>query len=508
MSTETEVKMGAWAGFELPPLDGVVDDVTAVPRSPLTLMAVYYDTPDLRLARWGVTVRHRTGDKSGWTVKLPEGDNGPALVRRELTFDGPAGVMPRGATSLITAFARDTPLVPVARIRTVRTGVDLVDHEGARVAEVVDDEVSVLHGGRVATRFREVEVELGERPPNGLLDAVVARLRQAGAGAPDFMPKVVRALGDRALEPPEVVPVPLKKAPRTADLVRHAVATAVARILRHDPGVRIGDDPEDVHQARVGTRRLRSDLRTFAPLLDEDWLASLREELRWLAGALGKVRDADVLIERLRRQAATLAEPDTGALAPILRRLAKEREEARAELLEAMHSPRYVSLLQRLVEAAGEPVFRKRAQQPAAKVVPELVARPWRKLRKAVKALPVDPPDADLHRIRILAKRARYAAEAAAPLVGKKASAFASALAGVQTVLGDHQDAVVAEAWLRAALDGVEGLPGPDASGGSGTASVAGDELIALQRAEADACRRQWPKAWEKASDNKLRSWL
>ena len=491
--------MGAWAGFELPPLDGTVDDVAAVARAPRTLMAVYYDTPDLRLARWGVSVRHRTGDKSGWTVKLPEGDDGPALVRRELTFDGPPGTMPEGAASLILAFARDPPLAPVARIRTVRTGVDLVDHEGAVVAEVVDDEVSVLHGGRVAPRFREVEVELGQRPPTGLLDAVVDRLRQAGAGEPDPMPKVVRALGARAVEPPEVAPVVLGKSPSAAELVRHALDTAVERILRHDPGVRIGDDPEDVHQARVGTRRLRSDLRTFAPLLDEEWLAPLREELRWLAGALGTVRDADVLIERLRRQAATLPEPDTGALAPLFRRLAKERGEARAGLLEAMHSPRYVALLDSLVAAANQPACRKAAQEPAKKVVPGLVASPWRKLRKAVKALPAEPPDADLHRIRILAKRARYAAEAAAPLGAKKATAFASALAGLQTVLGDHQDAVVAEAWLRASLDdshGTDNLP------------LAVGELIAIQRAEADRGRREWRKAWDKASDKKLRSWL
>ena len=497
MSTETEVKMGAWAGFELPSLDGVADDVTPVARAPRTLMAVYYDTPDLRLARWGVTVRHRTGDGSGWTVKLPEGDEGPALVRRELTFEGPPGRMPAGATSLIRAYARDTPLVPVARIRTVRTGVDLIDNEGSVVAEVVDDEVSVLHGGRVATRFREVEVELGARPPAGLLDSVVALLRQAGAGEPDSTPKLMHALGARAQAPPEVALVTLAKFPSAADLVRQAVSAAVDRIMRHDPGVRIGDDPEDVHQARVGTRRLRSDLRTFGSLLDEEWLASLRDELRWLAGALGEVRDDDVLIERLRRQAATLPEPDTGALAPIFRRLAIERDQARAELLEAMESPRYVALLERLIDAARQPQCRKAADAPAAEVVPGLVATPWRKLRKAVEALPADPPDADLHQIRILAKRTRYAAEAAAPLVGKKAKAFAAAVAGLQEVLGDHQDAVVAEAWLRGAVEGADAA-----------VSLAAGELIAVQMAEAADTRGRWKKAWKKASAEKLRSWM
>jgi CHAD domain-containing protein len=499
MTTETEVKMGAWAGFELPSLDGVADDVTAVDRVPRTLMAVYYDTADLRLARWGITVRHRTGDGggSGWTVKLPEGDEGPALVRRELTFDGPPGRMPAGAVALIRAYARDTPLVPVARIRTVRTGVDLLDSEGAVVAEVVDDEVSVLHGGRVAPRFREVEVELGARPPAGLLDTVVAILREAGAGEPDSTPKVIHALGARAQAPPEVAPVTLPKKPSGADLVRQAVSAAVERIMRHDPGVRIGDDPEDVHQARIGTRRLRSDLRTFASLLDEEWLASLREELRWLAAALGEVRDDDVLIDRLRRQAAALREPDTGALAPVFRRLAIERDQARAELLDVLESPRYVALLERLVDAAQQPQCRKAADAPAGDVVPGLVAAPWRKLRKAVDALPADPPDADLHQIRILAKRTRYAAEAAAPLVGKKAKAFASAVADLQEVLGDHQDAVVAETWLRSAVEGADAA-----------VCLAAGELIAVQMAEAAEGRKRWRKAWKRASNEKLRTWM
>ena len=497
MATETEVKLGAWAGFELPALDGVVEEVTSVARAPRTLIAVYYDTPDLRLARWGVTVRHRSGDGNGWTVKLPEGDAGPALVRRELNFEGPAGKMPADASSLVLAYARGTPLAPVARIRTERSGVELLDREGTVVAEVVDDEVSVLHGGRVATRFREVEVEIGERAPAGLLETVVDRLQEAGAGEPDPTPKVIRALGARALEPPEVRPVPLPKKPTAAQLVQHAIAASVVRILRHDPGVRIGDDAEDVHQARVGTRRLRSDLRTFAPLLREDWLTALRDELRWFGGVLGAVRDGDVLIDRLRKQAATLPEPDTAGLAPLFRRMAKERDDARAALLEAMHSPRYVALLDALVAGAQDPQLRSRAEAPAAEVVPGLVATPWKKLQKAVDSLPADPPDAELHRTRILAKRARYAAEAAAPLAGKKAARLGTALAGLQDVLGAHQDAVVAEAWLRAAVDGADP-----------SVSLAAGELIGVQLAEAAACRQEWPRAWKKASDKKLRSWL
>ncbi len=280
-------------------------------------------------------------------------------------------------------------------------------------------------------------------------------------------------------------------------MVRQAIAASVTRILLHDPGVGIGDDPEDVHQARVGTRRLRSDLRTFAPLLDDVWVRSRRRELAWLAGCLGAVRDADVMVERFRARAERLGEPDTSALAPVFRQLAKERDDARAELLVAMDSARYVGLLDQLVAAANEPPCRPVAAKAASKVVPRLASRPWRKLAETVRALPDKPPADDLHQVRIAAEAVRYAAEAAAPHAGKKAQAFADAVADLQTVLGHHQDAVVAEAWLQGLAPSAELAD-----------SSAVDHLIELQRAEAARQRKRWRRAWTRASNDKLRSWL
>lgn len=494
---EREVKLSAWAGFELPELGGLADGMAPVPLDNRNLDAIYYDTADLRLARWGVTLRFRSGDGTGWTVKLPEGDDGPALVRREVPFPGPAGDPPDAAVALVRAYVRRAPLVPVARLRTRRRGVELQDEEGHRLAEVVDDEVTVLEGRRVAARFREVEVEVDPRAPRGLLEGVVARLRAAGAGAPDPTPKVVRALGARALGPPEIVVGKLGDDPTAGEVVRNAIAGSVVRVLRHDAGVRLGDDPEDVHQARVGTRRLRSDLRTFAALVDEDWSGPLREELRWLAAALGEVRDADVLLERLRHQAAELPDVDVGGFAPVLRRLSDEREAAGARLAEVMASDRYVGLLDRLVAAATSPALVPAADKPAGDVLPALVAKPLDKLRKAANGLSSKPADEALHEVRILAKRARYAAEAAAPAVGKPAKRLAEAVAGVQGVLGDHQDAVVAEGWLRkAAVDA------------DVAQALALGELIGAERARAQHHRDEWPAAWKKANRKKLRTWL
>ncbi|MFN2609083.1 MAG: CHAD domain-containing protein [Acidimicrobiales bacterium] len=497
------MKLGTRPGFRVPVLDGVLDGVTAAPLPERTVKAVYFDTDDLRLARWGVTVRHRRGEGTAWTVKLPEGRDGPALVRREVSFDGPPTRIPAQALDLVRAYSRHDPLAPVAHLRTRRVALALADVEGVAVAEVVDEEVSVLHDGRVASRFREVDVEVADRAPPGLLDAVVGRLRAAGAGDPDPTPKLVRALGDRARQAPELEPVKLGPHPTAGDAVTAALVRSVTRLLRHDPGVRIGDDPEDVHQARVATRRLRSDLSTFAPLLAEDWRAPLRDELRWLGCELGAVRDADVLAARLRRQAASLPEPDVAGLAPMFRRLAKEREAAAARLAEVMAAERYVDLLDRLVAGAREPALRPGAADPARQVLVGLVARPWRQLRAAVRALPTDPADADLHQVRIRAKRTRYASDAAAAVVGRPARRFATRVADLQEVLGDHHDAVVAERWLRAAVADPDGpSPAPAAE------ALAAGELIAGQLAERAAGREAWPAAWKRVAKKSRRAWL
>jgi CHAD domain-containing protein len=502
MKIEREVKLAAWGGFALPTLDDLVPDLRVEALKTKKLDATYYDTRDLRLARAGVSLRHRVGDDPPWTVKLPEGDGGPVMSRREIPFEGPAGTIPPEAERLVRAYARGESLVAVARLKTERARVAL-NLNGSAVAEIADDEVSVYHGRRLASRFREVEVEVEDHAPDGLLPTVVERLREAGAGEPDNTPKVVRALGPRALEPLPGRVSAVGPDSTMGEVVRAAVGNALARIVAHDPGVRLGDDPEDVHQARVGTRRLRSDLRTFRPLLDPDWVAGLREEAGWYAALLGEVRDTEVLMERLDRQAHTLPKEDAAAVTSVVGRLSGEREAARERLLEAMDSPRYIALLDRLTEAASNPEFapsddQDPGQQPAAEALPALVRRPWRRLAKAVKELPEVPADEQLHAVRILAKHTRYAAEASAGVLGKPATAFAKQIAAVQTVLGDHQDACVTEEWLRQV--------GPKTR--STKEAMLIGQLIGLQRAEAHAKRAAWPEVWGRASDKALRAFL
>lgn len=504
MTLEREAKLLAPVGLDLPDLDNVRKGVTAQAPRRLTLEATYYDTADLRLARWGITLRHRTGEPGPrWTLKLPSGHTDSTLARAELTFPGPPTKVPGAARDLLRAHLRGAPLAPVAVLRTTRTAVDLSDRAGAPFAEVVDDLVEITRDGEPAGSFREVEVELRQQGPaaDKLLRACTTRLGAAGCRAERPVPKLVRALGPAAEAPPEVEVIDLAPGSTAAGLVRHTIARSVVQLLAHDPGVRLGEDPEDVHQFRVATRRLRSDLRTFGFLLDDAWVDRLRAEMAWLGSVVGARRDADVLLTRLRAQAELLADADAdaGSAAALVDRLETDRGQARAAMLKGLRSARYDRLVGDLVAASDHPDVAPDAapslERPARLLLPGLVRRPWRRLAAAVDALGEDPPDEALHRVRILAKRCRYAAEAVSPVVGVvKAHRFATAIAEVQTVLGDHQDAIVAEAWLRAASTPEHCL--------------AAGELIGMQRAERDRLRRAWPAVWAAASAPRLRGWF
>jgi CHAD domain-containing protein len=494
---EREVKLGAAASFRLPSLEGIGEGLSTEAREPERLSTVYLDTDDLRLVRWGMSLRFRAGE--GWTVKLPLEEDGELLVRGEHVFAGNPRRVPGEAVDLISAFVRGAELLPQVRLRTVRRRVEVRNGGGALLADVVDDEVAVLDGRRIATRFRELEIEIADETPAELLQALLERLREAGAGEADPTPKVVRALGDRASDPPEVVVEDLGDRASAADVVRLAIASSVVRLIRHDPVVRLDTDPEGVHQARVATRRLRSDLRTFRSLLDPEWASALRKELGWLADILGRVRDGDVMLERMRERAGLLPERTPRDAVPVLATLERDRDAAHAELLETLRGERYLALLDRLVEAAGTPALAGDDPDASAlDLVPGLVRRPWRSLARSVKGLPDSPSDEELHAVRIRAKRFRYAAEAAAPVVGKDARKLARAAAGLQEVLGDLNDAVVSEAWLREWTRATT----------STRRAFAAGELAGLDRAAALEARARWPKAWKRLSSPKLRSWL
>jgi CHAD domain-containing protein len=198
---------------------------------------------------------------------------------------------------------------------------------------------------------------------------------------------------------------------------------------------------------------------------------------------------------RLSERAKTLPSSDLRSASSLLLVLQQEIETLRTKLMAELGSVRYIDLLDRLVVAAHAPATLPEADEAASTVLPPLAAGPWRRLRSAVNQLPETPADPELHRIRILAKRARYAAEAVAPVAGKAADAFARAAAKLQTILGEHQDSVTAQAWLRSARI-------------SGRRAFVAGELIAMEHIAAEDARSKWPKVWKALDRKNLRSWM
>jgi CHAD domain-containing protein len=481
---EREIKLSAAPTFVMPDLSSLGDDLRVAVEEPHRTQTTYLDTEDLRLARAGASLRLRTGE--GWTVKLPGEVSNGVLSRPEYTFATEAAAPPGDARDLTLAYTRTGRLATAARLRTLRRRIVVDDLAGARLFEVDDDEVSVLGDhGRVAARFRELEVEFTDEAPPDLVDATVYLLRTAGAGDPDAESKYLHVLGPRARQAADITIEPLSSRPTAAEVIRLALASGVLAMITHDPVVRRDEDVEGVHQMRVASRKLRSHLRTFRPLVDPDWADGLREELAWVGGSLGATRDADVMLMRLRRRIDSSPNPD--AATPLLDTLLAQRADALARLLADIRSDRYLRLLEALVGAQRSPAFTDAALVPADQLLDTIEAN-REALRKRVRRVGKHPGEDELHRIRVWAKRYRYAAEVVEPVVGKVARSGARAAAALQGVLGERHDAIVFRTWLH---DRAVECDDPATAFAAG--EFAGEELVGLRRS-----RNEWRGVWRR----------
>ena len=487
-TTEVERKYDVPGDFILPDLSRL-PAVTSVdePRE-LRLDATYYDTAGLCLTAAHVTLRRRAGGHdAGWTVKRPAGDGDRTETSTPLT--DPAAGVPDEVADQVRDLSGGEPLAPVAHIRTRRLERPLRGPDGTVLALVADDVVATeaLGGPAVLQRWREVEVELVDGP-RGLFDEVDAALRAAGARPARAPSKLARALRDR---------LPVEPDPLTGYL-----RTQRDAVRGNEAGVRAGD-ADAVHDMRVGTRRVRSTLRTFGPLLDRTRTDPVGEELHWLAGLLGAVRDGDVMADRLTE--AVAAEPPENVVGPVSERIRERLGErtgtARAQLVEALDSDRYRRILDDLDQlAAGE---LRAEDRPATRR--QLLKRARRALRRADRRLAAadeaEPPDRDplLHRSRRAYKRARYAAELVRPLAGKPAKRLVKQLTRLQDVLGTHQDAIVT-GELLAELGAQARANGENA--------VTYGLLRERQREAAGRSLDDLPKARDKAGRRKVRRWL
>ncbi|MEU6097975.1 CYTH and CHAD domain-containing protein [Streptomyces sp. NPDC047079] len=495
---ETERKYAAPAADDiawLPDLTGVDPVASLVDRGIEDLDAVYFDTADLRLARSSATLRRRTGGTdAGWHLKLPlEGDSREE-IRVPLSEE-----VPDSLRDLVASRTRGAPLRPVVRLRTTRSVRDLVDTEGGTLAELSLDTVRAdsLLGEDHHAVWTEMEVELGEEGDPALLDGIEKVLAKKGIDRAKSPSKLARALAETAPDQYGAPEAPPRVAPGSAGEHVCAYLREQARALVElDPAVRRGT-PDAVHRMRVTCRRLRSALRSYRLVLDREATEPIRTELKWLAGELGAERDHEVLGDRLRTGLREL--PGELVLGPVTARLtawdAAQRAEARRRTLDALASPRYRELLERLHELTTRPPLRAKAARPPEKVMVKALTKEYDRLRRRmVPALELPPGserDTAIHQARKAAKRLRYAAQAARPALGKPARRLGKRVKAVQKVSGDHHDGVVARDTLRRLAV---------AAHTAGESAFTWGLLHGQERASASAREEQLPVAWRRAS--------
>ncbi|MFG2137373.1 CHAD domain-containing protein [Streptomyces sp. NPDC048650] len=437
--------------------------VAAVVEQGVTALdATYYDTADLRLAAAGITLRRRTGgEDAGWHLKLPVAPDVRDEVRAPLSDE-----LPQELAALVRSRTPGRELLPVVRLRTRRTVHLLKGADGAPLAELAVDAVRARPADRPGSeaRWHEIEVELTAQDADPtLLDEIGEALEAAGIRPAASRSKLARALAETGQEPRPGAPgerpgAPGKrsggKPPTAGDVVLRYVREQVRVIVELDPAVR-RDLPDAVHRMRVATRRLRSAFRSYTKVLDRSVTRPAGVELKWLAAELGVDRDREVLTARLRDALAGL--PRTLRLGPVSARLRlwsqRRRLNSRREVLAVLDSERYLELLRTLEALLAAPPLRKAAARPAPQVLAKAVRKDHARLAARVEVALRTPRgtarDEALHSARKAAKRARYAAEAARPVLGGPAKKFAKHTKRVQQVLGDHQDSVVARAALR-----------------------------------------------------------
>jgi len=471
---ETETKLSVEPDFRLPALSG-----RPLPRRVFT--STYFDTLDHCLARSSITLRRRIENGSAaWQLKLPLDGARREIELREETVTPPARIV-----DALVVLLEGKHLLPVANLRTSRTGVHVHQAEN-RGVDVVLDTVSVLQGGSVIQQFRELEIESlnGEEE---FIDRVASTLHGVGARTHDGRPKLFRALS-LAYDLPEA---PTEDA-SIEEHLRYNLLRQLQSLKQADPGVRIGGEPEDVHRIRVAARRMRTILRTVRKIVPAEWVESPLSGLKWLGDVFARARDLDVQMSYFRREAEQLKVRDRRPLERFLRHLQEEREKAQQTLMDEMKSARYLGFVSKLQEAADAP----RVVNSEYTLI-DAAGRQYRKLRKTIRRLKRSPSNTDLHRVRIKTKRARYAAEVAEVLDGKAVTRFIKSAEQFQDLLGTHQDAVLAERYVQGLLQYQTGQQ----------AAFTAGLLVARASQRREEVRKEFWSEWRRLKKRGNRAW-
>jgi CHAD domain-containing protein len=450
---EREDKFEVDPDWVVPQFKRLVPDGGRLDQEVRTLDNTYFDTSGVGLRLFGVTLRRRVGgSETGWRLKVPNG-----TARTELRSGARTKTVPSVLGKGLAGLRAGERLVPVATVKTTRIAYRVLNVDGELVLEIADDQVESgpPDGHPTLRSWREVEVELGPAGTKKDLKRARKLLLTAGATPSTIRTKLDRALGTPSSNAEESA----AKAGTVGELVGAYVADQCDVLASNDVGLRTGAPV--VHMTRVAARRLRSTLRTFNDVVDAGPADELNNELAWYADVLGEVRDREVLNSRLIKLIADLPpEQVRGPVeAEITKTLAKERDEATQRLNAAMRTRRYQHLVLLLRGWKTAPPFADAAASKDKTAVKYVEAAK----RKADKRLRQGDDDIErLHRARKAEKRLRYAAELVEP-ADSRMKRIARTAKNLQTLLGEHQDAVVAANFLStisAATDGENGDSG------------------------------------------------
>lgn len=413
----------------------------------------YFDSADWRLHAARYTCRVRTkGAASELTLKAMAEAEGAIRSRRELTETlahdaaiAPA-VAPGPAGQLIRNAIGRRPLVPLFSLHTHRQAFVLADQAGT-LGEIAVDETTVPLSDASPARFARVEVEVDAgavKRAQRFVDVLVAAAGLAPAGTSKFQ-AALAATGQEVPGPDVLGTTDIAPGQTAADAAYAILRKHFLVFLANEAGTRLGDDIEALHDMRVASRRLRAAMSAFAPYLPRH-MRTLRDQLGWVASALGSVRDLDVQLGNLPEWREGFAGAQLAAVDSVEAVLRTRRDAARKQMLSVLDSRRYELFVARFAAA----LRRGPSRQPLAghesilSIAPDLVERRYKRLERDGSRIHASSPPEDYHALRIESKKLRYALEFVGPIYGKAAISFSKRVTDLQDVLGLHQDAYVA----------------------------------------------------------------
>jgi triphosphatase len=451
-----------------------VDRLTIEPLPEQQLHDTYLDTADWRIFRAGFALRVRAKNKGDAeaTLKGLRSARHEVADRREITELLPEGraralAQATGAVgSRVRAVAGIKPLRTLFEVRTSRQRFAVRKRNpAAAVGEIALDEARFSRGNghRRPVVVTRVELE-ASGPDSTALERLAERLCAECGLHPARENKFAVGLRSASLEPPRgaapdeseaLDPAIMGSSMGASDFAAAALRRLVLEWQAHEPAARLGEGPEGLHKLRVTARRMDTILSLFRAFLPTGVVRN-RPKLKALLDAIGDVRDADIRLEAMSAFRGSLAESERRTLDPLCQHLEIERTQARARMLRALDAKATREWLDelpgRLRQTAAATESAAARDATALTVVPDLIRKRYRKLRKCARHLTPDSSMKQFHKVRVRSKKLRYALEVIAPTYREPAEEMLSALRKLQGKLGTQHDSdVIAEYLTRLA---------------------------------------------------------